>query len=323
MSAEVAHTDAEPTPSNHIRATFEVTDIDKPWEFPSGHSIHVFEPGAETSLCGHVDADQHPTSLACDADHDRPLTYDVGLCDHCARSVRKRVRESELTTGYDDLDAVIETEVGDELEVEAGGEIYTFTVEETGFSINSVHAKGETGREAPEDCEYWCDTAKIIVKPDGTTTFRSPYNILEGSEEIPAAVKTEEPRAILTDGGEPSEDKHNTDAMSPEPRYARWGEYWGSGTAFCTTGLGYELWVDEYCGEQNVDIDQRLILPDGGVSRGDCESCGQSDVPLRRIKIRDGGRELLCQSCFLKPVENNRVDPSDPRIETMVGGDYA
>jgi hypothetical protein len=201
MSAEVAQTDGEPLPNNHIRSTFEVTDIDKPWDTPPGHSIHVFAQDAETSLCGHVDADQHPTSRACDADHDRPLTYDTELCDHCARSVRKRVRETELTTGYDSLDAIIEAEEGDELTVEAGGETYTFTVEDTGFSINSVYAEGETGREAPDGCEYWADTAKVTVKPDGTTEFKAPYNILEGAERVPATVRTDGHRTLIADGG--------------------------------------------------------------------------------------------------------------------------
>lgn len=48
----------------------------------------------------------------------------------------------------------------------------------------------------------------------------------------------------------------------------------------------------------------------------ECQDCGvdRSDAALRAIKLKDGGRDLLCNGCFSQAVEEGRVEPSDPRV---------
>jgi hypothetical protein len=50
-----------------------------------------------------------------------------------------------------------------------------------------------------------------------------------------------------------------------------------------------------------------------------CERCGDSDVPLRAIKMREGRRRLLCIDCFFDAEQNGEVDPDDPRIDDPPG----
>lgn len=57
-----------------------------------------------------------------------------------------------------------------------------------------------------------------------------------------------------------------------------------------------------------------------GVTRGECESCGDSEVPIRSIKMKEGGRERLCEECFEAAADVGKVDPSDPRLQTRRGG---
>jgi hypothetical protein len=49
----------------------------------------------------------------------------------------------------------------------------------------------------------------------------------------------------------------------------------------------------------------------------ECQECGadRNEVALRAIKLKSGGRDLLCIGCFSEALEEGRVDPSDPRVD--------
>jgi len=58
------------------------------------------------------------------------------------------------------------------------------------------------------------------------------------------------------------------------------------------------------------------LVTDGGVGRDTCEGCGRVETPTRSILMKSGEREDLCESCFVEALEDGRVDPTDPRVET-------
>lgn len=53
-----------------------------------------------------------------------------------------------------------------------------------------------------------------------------------------------------------------------------------------------------------------------------CQGCGaqkskigqEGGEPLRAIKLRDGGRDLLCSECFVEALNDGRVSEDDPRV---------
>lgn len=67
------------------------------------------------------------------------------------------------------------------------------------------------------------------------------------------------------------------------------------------------------------------VMSDSGRYPDECEGCGVEGPgpigsgvggePLRAIKMKAGGREMLCVECFVEAVEEGRVDESDPRVE--------
>lgn len=78
---------------------------------------------------------------------------------------------------------------------------------------------------------------------------------------------------------------------------------------------------DSFLDYETVGEGPRLIT-DGGEQVGDgthwkdqdgCQGCGQPHDPLRAVKIRGGGRDLLCYDCFKKALEADRIDPDDER----------
>lgn len=48
----------------------------------------------------------------------------------------------------------------------------------------------------------------------------------------------------------------------------------------------------------------------------ECQSCGagRDEAHLRAIKLKSGGRDLLCEGCFADALEDGRVHPDDPRL---------
>lgn len=45
-----------------------------------------------------------------------------------------------------------------------------------------------------------------------------------------------------------------------------------------------------------------------------CEGCGDTDVPLRSIRMWDNKRELLCEHCFIDALGEDRVHCEDERL---------
>lgn len=48
----------------------------------------------------------------------------------------------------------------------------------------------------------------------------------------------------------------------------------------------------------------------------ECQRCGDGgdEVDLRGIKMRDGGRAMLCQDCFEVELDRGNVRPDDERL---------
>jgi len=191
-------------PDNHIRTVFEVTDRDG--RFPVtgglGRTGHIYEPGVETSLCGHMDESAENRSLAREASHDRSLVNDQRICEHCSTSVRKFVREERLTTGHRELDAALRTESGDQITVTTPDESYSVTVESTTeFEYGNVKISGCVERDTPEDIEHWTDAVTVYVYPDGCIEVQPPYDLTKGSEQskTTGSLTTDEHSATIFD----------------------------------------------------------------------------------------------------------------------------
>lgn len=194
--AQRAQADSGELPDNHINRYFEITDPEGVLSQPLNGPIHVFEPSAETSLCGHVDASAFRTSRVANVPEGRSIVYHVAICENCSRSVRKQVREGDLTTGYEALDVALQATPGDEVIVETPGDEYTVTVAESGFNICSIRLRGPTKRDTPSEVKshHWVNKLTANVDPDGTVTVHPPYSAAEGPEEATGTVRFAERR---------------------------------------------------------------------------------------------------------------------------------
>ena len=56
----------------------------------------------------------------------------------------------------------------------------------------------------------------------------------------------------------------------------------------------------------------------GGARESDgseqCEGCGDTNFPLRSIRMWNNEHESLCESCFIDALEDDRVHREDPRL---------
>lgn len=193
------------SPTDHIRARFEITD--RGGMFPvtggDGKNAHVFERGAETSLCGHVSTDEKNRSVARHASHDNSLVFDHNVCERCSQSVRKRVREDCLTTGNRVLDVAIRAEVGDELTVKTPDDTYTLVVEDTGFRCGRVQLEGHAADPDDDGIEHFTDALRVSVKPDGSIEITAPGDLTAalGSRDYETGDLRADGRRVMADGG--------------------------------------------------------------------------------------------------------------------------
>lgn len=95
--------------------------------------------------------------------------------------------------------------------------------------------------------------------------------------------------------------------------------------------LDFEGWTESHVAARSAPDDSPWGSPRN--SWGDQERCQRCDAPkqtgsgdsdrsevLRAVKLRSGRTEMMCRECFREAVDDDEVDPKDPKLEALLNG---